>query len=212
VLNEFIHEMDLTGLEQSYNNQHGGRAAYHPVMLLSLLIYGYMNGIFSSRKIAKRLKQDLAFMYLAGNSTPDFRTLARFRKEKGACLEDIFATVVKKSHALGFVAFGTCSLDGTKIYANASKERNYNKEAMEERIRRLVQEAEAVDAREDAIYGDEEDDEDPLRSKPKKAESRRKKTFWSSKKKKKQHCTGSSRRHLTLRRARSIPQTLTRGS
>ena len=72
----------------------GGRRAYHPVMLLSVLIYGYMNGVFSSRKIAKRLKQDLAFMYLAGNDTPNFRTLARFRKEKGSCLEDVFKQVV----------------------------------------------------------------------------------------------------------------------
>ncbi|MBI3626921.1 transposase [Candidatus Uhrbacteria bacterium] len=160
-LKEFMSEIDTTALIQSYNNQNGGRAAYHPAMLLSLLVYGYMNGIFSSRKIAKLLRQDLAFMYLAGNNTPDFRTLARFRKEKGIYLENIFAIVVKKASNLGFVTFGTCSLDGTKIYANASKTRNYNRAEVEENIRKIMKEADAIDTLEDAMYGNSENAMDP---------------------------------------------------
>lgn len=161
VLSEFMREIDTSRLEQSYHNQYGGRSAYHPEMLLTILVYAYMNGTFSSRKIAKRLRQDLAFMYLAGNTTPDFRTLSRFRKEKGLYLEDIFANIVRKAHELGLVSFGICSLDGTKIYANASREKNVDRDALQKKIRGFIAEAELIDAKEDALYGDEEDDGDP---------------------------------------------------
>jgi len=162
ILDEFIQELDLAKLEQSYSNEHGGSSAYHPQLLLSVLIYGYMNGIFSSRKIAKRLSQDLAFMYLAGNTKPDFRTLARFRKEKGEYLETVLGEVVHKARELGLVSFGTCSLDGTKIIANASKNKNYRQDELEKNIRTLLKEAERIDAQEDKLYGkDNEDEEDP---------------------------------------------------
>jgi len=175
ILDEFIQELDITALEQSYANEHGGSSAYHPAVLLSVLVYGYMNGIFSSRKIAKRLKQDLAFMYLAGNLTPDFRTLARFRKEKGARLETIFASVIQKARDIGLISFGTCSLDGTKIRANASRDKNVRKNDLEQNIRKILREAERIDAEEDKLYGkDNEDAEDPA-LKTKAGRERRKK-------------------------------------
>lgn len=160
ILGEFIQELNTAELEQSYHNQTGGCSAYHPVMLLSILIYGYMNGIFSSRQIAKQLKQNLAFMYLAGNTTPDFRTLSRFRKEKGAYLENIFAAVVSKARDLGLMNFGTCCLDGTKIYASASASKNQTQKMVAERIQALIKEAEKIDQLEDKLFGDEEDGED----------------------------------------------------
>jgi transposase len=161
VLAEFIDDLDLTSLEESYDNDHGGRRAYHPVMLLAVLIYGYMNGTFSSRKIAKSLRQDLAYMYLAGKCTPDFRTLARFRKDKGRYLETILKHVVDKARELGFISFGTVSLDGTKIYANASKGKNETRDALEEEIHGLLQQAEDIDELEEDLYGDNEDEESP---------------------------------------------------
>lgn len=161
VLAEFIDDLDLTSLEESYSNDHGGRRAYHPVMLLAVLIYGYMNGTFSSRKIVKSLRQDLAYMYLSGNSAPDFRTLARFRKDKGSYLEMVLKQVVNKARELGFISFGTVSLDGTKIHANASKDRNETRDALEEKIRGLLQQAEDIDELEDELYGDSEDEESP---------------------------------------------------
>lgn len=161
VLAEFIDSLNLISLESEYGNEHGGRSAYHPIMLLTVLIYAYMNGIFSSRKIAKCLRQDLAYMYLAGNSTPDFRTLARFRKEKGVCLTTAFKEVVTKAREFGFITFGTVSLDGTKIYANASKTKNEPRtDALEEKIGNLVKEAKRVDDEEDNMYGDHEDCEE----------------------------------------------------
>lgn len=163
ILDEFLQELDTSLLEQSYSNDHGGSSAYHPVMLMAVLVYGYMNGIFSSRKIAKRLSQDLAFMYLAGNAKPDFRTIARFRKEKGKYLETIMSQVVLKARELGLVFFGTCSLDGTKILANASKDKNYNKDELEKNIRDMLKEAERIDAEENNLYGeDNEDANDPV--------------------------------------------------
>ncbi len=160
ILSEFLHELDTSSLEQSYNNQNGGSSAYHPVMLLSVLVYGYMNGIFSSRQLAKQLKQNLAFMYLAGNATPDFRTLSRFRKEKGVYLENIFTAVVQKAQEVGLVSFGRCCLDGTKIYASASTSNNQTQRKISERIRAYIEEAEKIDQMEDDLFGDKEDGED----------------------------------------------------
>jgi len=159
ILGEFIQELNTSDLEQSYHNQNGGSSAYHPVMLISILIYGYMNGIFSSRQLAKQLKQNLAFMYLAGNTKPDFRTLSRFRKEKGAYLESIFNAVVRRAQDLGLINFGTCCLDGTKIYANASTSNNQIQEKLSEKISKLIEKAEEIDQLEDAEFGDEEDGE-----------------------------------------------------
>ena len=166
VLSEFMDDLHLQFLEESYNNEQGGRRAYHPMMLLAVLVYGYMNGVFSSRKIARCLRQDLAYMFLAGNSTPDFRTLARFRKEKGACLEVVLKEVVDKARELGFISFGTVSLDGTKMYANASKTRNETSHTLKEKIHGLLKEAERIDEMEDKLYGDHEDEEaDELKTK-----------------------------------------------
>ena len=160
ILAEFMTELNTAALEQSYHNTNGGSSAYHPVMLLSILVYAYMNSIFSSRQIAKKLRQDLAFMYLAGSLTPDFRTLARFRKDKGNMLESVFVQVVYKAKDLGLVSFGTCSLDGTKIYANAGKDKNTS------RATDWLAQAEEADRREDELYGDEPDALDPkLRTK-----------------------------------------------
>jgi len=166
VLSEFMDDLHLQFLEESYNNEQGGRRAYHPMMLLAVLVYGYMNGVFSSRKIARCLRQDLAYMFLAGNSTPDFRTLARFRKEKGHYLEGVLKEVIDKAHELGFISFGTVSLDGTKIHANASKTRNETSNTLKEKIHGLLKEAERIDEMEDKLYGDHEDEEaDELKTK-----------------------------------------------
>lgn len=183
ILNEFLQELDTTDLEQSYRNERGGSSAYHPAILLAVLIYGYMNGIFSSRKIAKRLSQDLAFMYLAGNTRPDFRTLARFRKEKGGYLETTMAQVVQRAQDLGLVSFGTCSLDGTKIRANASKGKNFRKNELEKNIRSLLKEADKIDAEEDKRYGKKNEDAEDPRLKTKEGRQQRKKELLSKLKK-----------------------------
>lgn len=176
ILAEFLDDLDLSPLEESYANDCGGRPAYHPAMLLSVLIYGYMNGVFSSREMAKYLTQDLAYMFLAAGETPDFRTLARFRKEKGVCLESVFTQVVEKARTLGFVSFGTVCLDGTKVRASASRDRNEALPELEQKITELIREAARVDRLEDEAYGDREDVQDP-ELKTKEGRSRRKRTL-----------------------------------
>lgn len=183
ILDEFLQELDITALEQSYRNEHGGSSAYHPEILLAVLIYGYMNGVFSSRKIAKKLSQDLAFMYLAGNTKPDFRTLARFRKEKGEYLEAIMPQVVQKARDMGFVSFGTCSLDGTKIRANASKDKNCRKDDLKKNIRAILKEAEQVDAEEDKRYGKKNEDAENPKLKTKAGREQRKKELFTKREK-----------------------------
>ena len=162
ILSEFIDELDTTDLVNSYDNLHGGSSAYHPVMLLKVLVYAYSTATFSSRNIAKTLKENLAFMYLSGNNTPEFRTIARFRSDKAEFLPNIFSQIVKKAHELELIAFENCSLDGTKIYANASTSSNYDKSQLEENIKDMIQKAADIDAMEDKLYGeDNEDDIDP---------------------------------------------------
>ncbi len=88
------------------------------------MIYAYMNKTFSSRKIANKLKTDLAFMYLAWNNQPKFWTINNFRKNKWENFEDIFIQIVMKAKKIGLINFWTLSLYWTKIYANASKNKN----------------------------------------------------------------------------------------
>ena len=113
-------------------------------MLIKVLFYGYMNAPFSSRRIASRLTSDLAFMFLAGNQQPDFRTINRFRKEKGDQLTSLFVQIVQRAQELGLISFGVVSIDGTKIYADASKHNNLDSETLEKKMKKLMEEAQKI--------------------------------------------------------------------
>ena len=80
LISHAVDQMDIASIEKRYSMN--GQRAYHPSMLLKVLIYGYASGIRSSRKLADKLNEDIAFMWLAGRQTPDFRTIADFRKDK----------------------------------------------------------------------------------------------------------------------------------
>lgn len=155
ILEEIINELDLSKMIQSYSNSRLWTTAYDPRMLLKILFYGYMNQTFSSRKIAKKLKSDLAFMYLAGNNTPNFRTINNFRKNKWPMLEWIFVQIVIKAKELWLIKFWTISVDGTKIYASASRNRNYTIEWLDAKISKFFEEAAAIDKLEDIEYWEE---------------------------------------------------------
>ncbi|MDP4028250.1 MAG: IS1182 family transposase [Gallionella sp.] len=114
-----VENLDLSEIERAYAGR--GSEAYHPAMLLSLLIYGYATGTFSSRKIERATYDSLAFRYLACNRHPDHDTLATFRRRFGKQFESAFVQVLQVAHANQFSSFGTVSLDGTKIHANASR-------------------------------------------------------------------------------------------
>ncbi len=114
-----VEGLDLSELERAYAGS--GSAAYHPANLMSLLIYGYATGIFSSRKIELSTYDSVAFRYLACNRHPDHDTLATFRRRFGETFQAIFVQVLEIAQANRLSKFGTVSLDGTKIHANASR-------------------------------------------------------------------------------------------
>lgn len=116
---DVVEGLDLSELERTYAGR--GSDAYHPATLLALLIYGYATGTFSSRKIERATYDSLAFRYIACNRHPDHDTLATFRKRFGKEFESAFVQVLQVARANQISRFGTVSLDGTKIHANASR-------------------------------------------------------------------------------------------
>ncbi|MBZ0095768.1 MAG: IS1182 family transposase [Sulfuricella sp.] len=116
---DVVEGLDLSALERAYAGR--GSDAYHPATLLSLLIYGYATGTFSSRKIERATYDSLAFRYIACNRHPDHDTLATFRKRFGREFESAFVQVLEVARENQLSRFGTVSLDGTKIHANASR-------------------------------------------------------------------------------------------
>lgn len=114
-----VESLDLGAIERAYAGR--GSDAYHPATLMSLLIYGYATGVFSSRRIERATYDSVAFRYLACNRHPDHDTLATFRRRFGAEFEALFVQVLQIAHANRLSQFGTLSLDGTKIHANASR-------------------------------------------------------------------------------------------
>lgn len=116
---DVVEQLDLSAIERAYAGR--GSDAYHPATLLALLIYGYATGTFSSRKIERATYDSLAFRFIACNRHPDHDTLASFRKRFGGEFEAAFVQVLQVARENQLSRFGTVSLDGTKIHANASR-------------------------------------------------------------------------------------------
>ena len=89
--------------------------------MVKALLYGYCTGVASSRRIARRLHEDIAFRVLAANNTPDFRTVSDFRKDHLAALAELFLQVLELCQQAGLVKLGHVALDGAKVKANASR-------------------------------------------------------------------------------------------
>jgi transposase len=158
---DVVSELDLSAIYKSYQEKDGrGQAAYSPEMMVRLLLYGYANGVYSSRKIEKRTFEDLAFRFLSGDQHPDHATLAEFRKRHLEALAGLFTQALLLCAEAGLVKLGHVAIDGTKIKANASKHKAMSYKRMSETEARLQQEVEALmaaaertDAGEDAQHG-----------------------------------------------------------
>ena len=158
---DVVSALDLSAIYRSYAEKDGrGQAAYAPEMMVRLLLYGYANGVYSSRKIEKRTHEDVAFRYLSGDQHPDHATLAEFRKRHLEALAGLFTQALLLCAEAGLVKLGQVSIDGTKIKANASKHKAMSYKRMNETEARLKQEidallaaAEKTDAEEDALRG-----------------------------------------------------------
>ena len=161
-VSDLVDQLDLSTITTTYEDEERGYPPYHPVMLTKVLVYGYCVGVFSSRRIQRRLGEDVAFRVLAAGNEPDFRTIADFRKRHLAALQGFFEQVLRLARELGAPRVGRVALDGSKVKANASKHkamsfgRMRDKERqLRDEVTQLLAQADATDAAEDAEYGTE---------------------------------------------------------
>lgn len=158
--------LDLSAIYASYESERGF-PPYDPRLMVKLLIYGYATGVCSSRKLEAATHRDVAVRMLCSGQHPDFRSIARFRARHLGALAELFVEALQLCAKAGLVSLGVLALDGTKLRANASRhkamsyERMARKEseleaeiaALKDRARALLEQAQAVDAAEDELYG-----------------------------------------------------------
>ena len=164
-----VDQLDLSAITARYEEERRGGPPYHPRMMVKVLLYGYCTGVASSRRIARRLHEDIAFRVLAANNTPDFRTISDFRKDHLEALGGLFLQVLELCRQAGLVKLGHVALDGTKVRANASKHKAMSYGRMKEQegqltaeVAELLRRAGEVDDDEDRRYGrDKRGDELP---------------------------------------------------
>jgi transposase len=159
-VSDVVDQLNLSAIESVYEEDDRGQPPYHPRMMTKILLYGYCVGVFSSRKIQKRLVEDIAFRVLAAGNQPDFRTISDFRKLHLKALEELFQQMLRLTLETGAMKLGQVALDGSKFKANASKHKAMSYGRMEEtekrlreEVRKLLSQAEATDKEEDKRYG-----------------------------------------------------------
>ena len=160
-ISDVVESLDLSAIINTYKHKdERGYPAYHPALMLKILIYGYSRGIYSSRKIAAACEDDVAFRVLSSNQHPDHDSITRFRRRHLKEFKNLFLQVLELAEAAGLVKLGHVSLDGSKIKANASKNKAMSYGRMIETEKRLKQEiaeftklADQTDAEEDRKYG-----------------------------------------------------------
>jgi transposase len=159
-VSDLVDELDLSTILAPYEAEERGFPPYHPVMLTKVLLYAYCVGVYSSRKIERRLIEDVAFRVLAAGNQPDFRTVSEFRRRHLGALQGLFAQVLRLARESGALQVGRVAVDGSKVKANASKHKAMSYGRMQEReaqleqeVRHMLTQAEATDAQEDAAHG-----------------------------------------------------------
>ena len=159
-VSDVVDQLDLSAIEAVYEQEDRGQPPYHPRMMTKILLYGYCVGVFSSRRIEKKLVEDIGFRMLAAGNAPDFRTLSDFRKLHLAALQGLFDQVLQIALRAGTMKLGRVALDGSKVKAHASKHKamSYGRmqeeeKRLKEEVKRLLEQAEAADAEEDERYG-----------------------------------------------------------
>ena len=168
-ISDVVDQLDLSEITTRYERESRGGPPYHPRMMVKVLLYGYCVGVASSRRIAGRLHEDIAFRVLAANNTPDFRTISDFRKDNPAALSGLFLQMLALCRQAGLVKLGHVSLDGTKVRANASRHKAMSYKRMKEKeaqlaaeVAGLLRNAQEADDEEDRRYGaDKRGDELP---------------------------------------------------
>ena len=151
-ISDTVDELDLSAFHERYAGGGPRNQPFHPAMMVKVLIYGYATGVFSSRKIAGKLHEDVAFRVLAADNFPAHRTISDFRVNHLEALGGLFVQVVKLAQECGLVKLGTIAIDGTKVKANASRHKAMSYKRMTEKeqqlndqIEELLEKAKAMD-------------------------------------------------------------------
>jgi transposase len=159
-VSDVVDNLDLSAMDAVYGSEKRGQPPYDPQMMTKILVYGYCVGVFSSRRIERRLVEDIAFRVLAAGNQPNFRTISDFRKIHLKTLEGLFEQVLKIAMEAGAMKVGRVAVDGTKVKANASKHKAMSYDRMLEKekqikaeVKELLEKAEAADAEEDKLHG-----------------------------------------------------------
>jgi transposase len=143
-ISDTVDALDLNAFYARYAGGGARNQPFHPAMMVKLLVYGYATGVFSSRKIERRLHEDLAFRMLGAGNFPKHRTIRDFRALHLKELSDLFVQVVKLAREMGLVKLGTVAIDGTKIKANASRHKAMSYERMQQAERELKAQIDAL--------------------------------------------------------------------
>lgn len=162
IVNSAVEKMNIDPLVEKYKG--GGTSSYHPKMMLKVLVYAYTQKVYSSRQIAKSLRENIHFMWLSGNNQPDFRTINRFRSSvMKDIIDEVFSSVIELLISEGYVKLENYFLDGTKLEANANKytfvwgkSTKKNKSKLQDKIKDLIREIDRVNEEENKEYGDKD--------------------------------------------------------
>ena len=159
-VSDTVDALDLLAFYAPYEGDGRRKQPYDPTMMLKVLIYGYATGTFSSRKLASKLHEDVAFRVLGAGNFPAHRTLSEFRKRHLVDFEAVFVQVVRIAREVGLMRLGIVGIDGSKVKASASKHKAMSYDRMQEEqkrlrreIRSLTRQAEKIDAQEDRQFG-----------------------------------------------------------
>ena len=160
--------LDLQTITKVYEREERGHPPYNPMMMVRVLLYAYCVGNPSSRRIARGMVEDVAFRMLGANNSPDFRTIAGFRRRHLEALRGLFVQVLLLCQEAGLVRMEHVAIDGTKLKANASKHKAMSYARMKEEAKRLrakvdkwFEDAEATDRAEDELYGPDKRGDEP---------------------------------------------------
>jgi transposase len=153
---EAVKQLDLIEFYASYRDDGWGRAAHHPEMMVTLLIYAYSTGVMSSRRIEQACQSDVAFRVITANVQPDHTTIARFRRRHTEALKDLFVQTLRLCAEAGLVRVGLVALDGTKIAGAASIDSNRSRSFIDDTVAAMFTDADAADDADDAVGDDNE--------------------------------------------------------
>src|SRR6202158_5016347 len=140
VIDVFIDELDLTGLGfEGVAPADTGRPAYHPAVLLKIYVYGYLNRLQSSRRLERETQRNVELMWLTGKLSPDFKTIADFRRDNGKAIRNVCREFIVLCRRLKLFTQTIVAIDGSKFKAVNAHDRNFTRAKLEKRVQQIDQ-------------------------------------------------------------------------